>query len=266
MPEEAARPIYRTISADLRQQINSGELAVGEQLPTEAALCEHYGVSRMTVRQALDMLVSSGLIVRRRGRGTFVKSAKVERSASELLGFQEDTILRGLEPSTEVLARGWKDASPEDRQFLDLPAGRRVWRIDRLRSVGGEPIGINHIILLERWGEALRHQDFSRSLYTIISHSLADEVKEADQRIEAVPASPDQAELLATQPGAPLLRIVRTTYLRRHGLIGLTRTFYRGDRYFLSLKVLRGPFDREAAQEQRGSAPTSQQGNHQEET
>ncbi len=234
-----ARPIYVTISDELRQRIISGSLSVGDQIPTEAELCDQYGVSRMTVRQALDSLVSSGYLMRLRGKGTFVSSDKAERSASRLLGFEEDTLGRGLTPATRVLSTRWLEANREERQLLGQLPGSRVQRIDRLRTVNDEPVGINHVVLLERWGRALAGEDFSRSLYSILRESLADEVKEAEQRIEAAPADDAQAELLEVAVGAPLLRIVRTTYLERHGLIGLTRTFYRGDRYFLSLKVSR---------------------------
>lgn len=233
------RPIYVTIADDLRRQIITGELAVGDQIPTEAVLCEKHGVSRMTVRQALDSLVLSGHLRRRRGKGTFVNSAKTERSASRLLGFEEDTANRGLTPVTTVLEVTWQEADSEERQYLGLRPGTLVQKIDRLREVNGEPIGINHIVLLEPWSRALAGHDFSRSLYAILRESLVDEVKEAEQRIEAVPADAEQAALLRVEVGAPLLRIVRTTYLERHGLIGLTRTYYRGDRYFLSLKVIR---------------------------
>ena len=237
--EADARPIYVTIAGDLRQEIAAGTYGLGDQIPTEAELCKRYGVSRMTVRQALDSLVASGYLKRRRGKGTFVSSDKAERSASRLLGFEEDTRNRGLSPATSVLGSGWHTANAEERQLLDLSDDSRVLRIDRLRTVNDEPIGINHIVLLEQWGNTLGGLDFSNSLYTILKTNLADEVKEAEQRIEAVPATTDQAASLQVGPGAPLLRIVRTTYLERHGLIGLTRTFYRGDRYYLSLKVSR---------------------------
>lgn len=239
MSDLAARPIYATIAGDLRQEITSGALVVGDQIPTEAELCDHYRVSRMTVRQAIDLLVASGYLKRQRGKGTFVNSDKAERSASRLLGFEEDSLNRGLSPATRVLGSGWHQAGLEEQQLLGLPRTARILQVDRLRTVNDEPIGINHIVLLERWGRNLTDQDFRKSLYAILRDSLADEVKEAEQRIEAVPANNEQADLLQVVPGAPLLRIVRTTYLQRHGLIGLTRTYYRGDRYFLSLTVSR---------------------------
>lgn len=242
-----ARPIYVIIADELRQQIISGQLSVGEQVATEAELCARYGVSRMTVRQALASLASGGYLVSRRGKGTFVASNKAERSASHLLGFAEDTRQRGLEPGTTVLSRGMRAADSEARHLLELPMDAELLAIDRLRSVNGEPIGINHILLLERWGSAFAEQDFTGSFYQIVHAVLDDDVRLADQRVEAVGADDDQAGLLEVTPGAPLLRIVRVTYLEKHGLIGLTRTFYRGDRYFLSLQVQREPLNFGAA-------------------
>lgn len=239
MTGAASRPIYTVIADDLMRLIVEGGVSVGERLPSEAELCRTYGVSRMTVRQAVTALVDGGYVERRRGSGTFVQSTKLERSASRMLGFEEDMLLRGLTPTTVVLRSGWTTAGPEEREFLRLDGGARVLSVERLRSVNGEPIGTNQITLPQKWGELLEGQDFSRSLYALLREVLDDEVKEAEQRIEATPADHAQATLLRVARGAPLLRIVRTTFLRRHGLIGLTRTYYRGDRYYLSLKVSR---------------------------
>jgi GntR family transcriptional regulator len=231
-----------TIADDLRQQIISGQLSIGDQVATEAALCSRYSVSRMTARQAVNSLVTGGYLTRRRGKGTFVTSDKAERSASHLLGFAEDTRNRGLEPVTRVLHQGLRSADREARQLLDLPAGTQLLTIDRLRSVNSEPIGINHILLLDRWSDAFGDQDFTGSFYRIIHQVLDDDVRIAQQRVEAVQANAEQAALLGIAPGSALLRIIRVTYLQKHGLIGLTRTFYRGDRYFLSLQVSREAF------------------------
>ena len=234
------RPIYRTIADDLRYRITSGELQVGDQIPSETELCASYGVSRMTVRQALGSLQASGYLVRRRGKGTFVASAKAERSASRLLGFEEDTASRGLTPGTTVLQTGWTELDEEAQLLLGRESAERALSVNRLRTVNGEPIGLNRIILLEPWAEQLKDADFSGSLYRIVASGRGDEVMVADQRIEATAATPDQAALLGISPGAPLLRITRTTHTALHGVIGLTRTHYRGDRYYLSLTVSRG--------------------------
>ena len=140
------RPIYQTIAADLRERITGGRLRVGERLPSETELCRDYGVSRMTVRQALSSLQASGLLLRRQGKGTFVASTKGERSASRLLGFEEDTISRGLTPGSTVLASGWGELDAEAQLLLDRSGPEPAFLVDRLRTVNDEPIGINRII------------------------------------------------------------------------------------------------------------------------
>lgn len=235
-----ARPIYRTIADDLRFRITSGELRVGDRIPSETELCASYAVSRMTVRQALGSLQASGYLIRRRGKGTFVASAKAERSASRLLGFEEDTVSRGLTPGTAVLETDWTELDEEAQLLLGRESTERAFTVRRLRTVNGEPIGLNRIVLLKEWAEQLKDADFSGSLYRIVATGLHDEVIVADQRIEATAATADQARLLGIRPGAPLLRITRTTHTALHGVIGLTRTHYRGDRYYLSLTVSRG--------------------------
>lgn len=234
-----ARPIYRTIADDLRYRITSGQLQIGDRLPSESELCGTYGVSRMTVRQALGSLQASGHLLKKRGKGTFVASTKAERSASRLLGFAEDTINRGLTPGTRVLRHGWSELDREAQLLMERSTPERAYTVERLRTVDGEPIGINLIILLDKWARRLSNADFTRSLYGIILERLDDEVMHADQRIEAVTATPEQAQLLAVDTAAPLLRITRVTHTTRHGIIGLTRTLYRGDRYYLSLTVSR---------------------------
>lgn len=235
-----ARPIYQTIASDLRDRINAGQLRVGDRLPSEAELCLEYGVSRMTVRQALSSLQAGGFLLKRRGKGTFVASAKAERSASRLLGFEEDTLIRGLTPGSTVLNSNWTTLDEEAQLLLDRNGRERAFVVERLRTVNGEPVGINRIILLERWARQLQGADFGGSLYRIIAEKLSDEASFANQRIEAVAATAQQAELLGITAAQPLLRITRTTHTARHGVIGLTRTHYRGDRYYLSLTVSRG--------------------------
>lgn len=235
-----ARPIYQAIADDLRNRIVSGQLAIGDQIPSESELCQTYEVSRMTVRQAVGSLQASGYLMTRRGKGTYVVSAKAERSASRLLGFGEDTVSRGLQPGTKVLNSNWTTLDREAQQLLGRPQPESAYSVERLRTVNGEPVGINQVILLEKWARRLEGADFAGSLYRIISTGLEDEVMYADQRIEAVAAGEEAARLLHLDAGAPLLRITRTTHTAQHGVIGLTRTHYRGDRYYLSLTVSRG--------------------------
>jgi GntR family transcriptional regulator len=233
------RPIYARIESDLRQAIASGAWGLGSRIPSEDALCTRYGVSRMTVRHAVDRLANAGLLVRRQGVGTFVAKTKIERVTSRLLGFREDALAHGLDAATQVLRSGTTLAGAEDAALLDVLPGAPLFEVVRLRTTDGEPIGLNTIVLLPRVAEALAGIDYADSFYAGVAHALGAEVTSAEQTVEAVPCDDATAGLLRVDAGASLLRVTRVTYVAGDRLIGLTRTLYRGDRYYLSLTLRR---------------------------
>jgi GntR family transcriptional regulator len=232
-------PIYARIESDLRRSIASGEWRLGSRIPTEDALRARYGVSRMTVRHAVDRLATAGLLVRRQGVGTFVAKTKLERVTSRLLGFHEDAVAHGLDPATRVLRAGTVAAGEEDAVLLDVAPGAPLYEVVRLRTTGGEPIGINTIVLLPEVARSLDGIDYAESFYGAVAARLGSEVASANQTVEAVSAEDEAHELLQVAPESPLLRVTRVTYVADGRLIGLTRTLYRGDRYFLSLALRR---------------------------
>jgi GntR family transcriptional regulator len=232
-------PIYARIEADLRRAIAEGEWRLGSRIPSEDALRQRYGVSRMTVRQALGRLATAGLLVKRQGVGTFVAKTKLERVASRLLGFREDALSHGLDPDTTVLSRTLEAAGEEDAHLLGLDPHTTVLRVCRLRTTDGEPIGLNTIVLVPPFAEELRDLDYADSFYAGVATRLGVEVSDAAQTVEAVHGDERATSLLQVACTAPLLRVTRVTYLADGRLIGLTRTLYRGDRYYLSLALRR---------------------------
>lgn len=232
-------PAYARIEADLRHAIAAGEWPVGERLPSEGQLCGRYGVSRMTVRQALDRLAVAGLVAKHQGVGTFVARSKTERVASRLLGFREDALAHGQRPTTRVLSAQLTAVGDVDAHRLGLDPADMVLRVMRLRATDGEPIALNEVVVAPAWVPALTDLDFTQSLYDGAARLLGVEVGRADQTVEAVHPPTGAAELLGVRPTDPLLRITRTTFLADGRLLGLTRSHYRGDRYFLSLTVHR---------------------------
>lgn len=230
---------YLRIEQDIRMLIDSGAFKPGDQIPTEDELCHRYGVAKMTVRQGLSRLVAGGTLIRRRGIGTFVAAPKIERVGNRLLGFEEDARAHGVQPSTEVLTKNWVDAAPDEAAALSLGPNAQVLRVDRLRRTDGEPIALNTILLPPAIGRLLEHLDFGRSLYALAAEALRQSVAYADQRVESVNADRSQAALLRVEEGSALLKVQRTTYLGDGSLLGLTRSHYRGDRYFIALRIER---------------------------
>ncbi len=232
-------PIYARIEEDLRHGIAGGAWRIGARLPSEDELRQQYGVSRMTVRQALARLAAAGLVTKRQGIGTFVNRTKIERVAGRLLGFREDALAHGLVPAVRVLRMGLERADEEDARLLDLHDDDEVLRVVRVRFADGEPIGLNTITVVPVFARALLDLDFCDSFYDGVGRRLGVEVGQAEQTVEAVHGDDGDARSLRVAATAALLRITRVTRLADGRLLGLTRSLYRGDRYFLSLTVHR---------------------------
>ena len=232
-------PLYLNIERDLRRKIGAGDLKVGTQIASEDALARAYGVSRMTLRHALTRLVAAGVLERRRGIGTFVGRPRIERDAGRLVGFAEDTSAQGMVPRTEVVEKVWVEPSAEDSRVLRQETGEAVLRIMRLRYANGEPLSFNVTQLTAAVGRLVEHEDFSSSLYTVLGGVVPNSDMFADQRIESIGADVNLARLLDVETDSCLLRIERIIHAGQDTVVGLSRNYYRGDRYTLVQRIRR---------------------------
>src|SRR5690349_20056601 len=134
-------PYYAQVAEILRERIRFGTWSAGAQLPSEAELCQMFNVSRPVIRQALQDLTTEGLVIREKGRGTFVATPKIsERLFQRLTGFYEDMVDQGYTPVTRVLKQRVVPASPKVASHLRIEQGMPVIEIERLRSVQDEPL------------------------------------------------------------------------------------------------------------------------------
>lgn len=227
-------PLYHQLYEGLRSQILSGELEPGDMLPTENELLDRHGISRNTVRQALDLLVNDGLIVRERGRGTFVAQPKIDQGLTRIISFTEDMLRRGLKPDTRVLLRTLMPAPEHIAEALGLPVGEELAHLERLRLADGEPMSIEKSYLVHRYCPGVLERDYSS---VPLRETLAREYNiflvHGKQRISAIAAPADTAAHLDIAPGAPLLYIERTTYTARETAVEYLQIYNRGDRYTL---------------------------------
>src|SRR4051812_39614147 len=136
-------PLYRQLQRSLREAIRTQVLGPEDALPAERDLAEDLGVSRITVRKALDGLVSEGLLTRRQGAGTFV-AARVEKSFSKLSSFTEDMISRGRTPRSEWISKAEGSVTPEESLTLGLSPGTPVYRFNRIRYADGAPMAVEY--------------------------------------------------------------------------------------------------------------------------
>ena len=219
--------LYQRLQGALRGAIESGLLGAEQALPPERDLSADFGVSRITVRKALDGLVSDGLLIRRQGAGTFV-AGRVEKQFSKLTSFSEDMAARGRTPRSEWLNRVESGVTPDEALTLGLSPGTRVFRFARIRFADQMPMALEYSTIA---GFALPSEEaVDSSLYAALDAAGHRPVR-ALQRLRAVLFDAEQARLLEIEPGSPGLFIERRGYLEDGRAVEMTHSYYRGDAY-----------------------------------
>ncbi len=227
-----AVPLYIQIAETLLDQIESGELAPGDRLPPERELSELFGVNRMTVRQALHMLETQGLILRRQGSGTYVAEPKIERKADRMFPFTQSMQQRGYVPGAKVVLLEQRPVEASVAKHLQLPISAPVYYIHRLRFINREPVMLERFTVpADRFPEFEAHDLETRSLYEIMETEYGVVVDRAWQSLEAVSATEYEAKWLQVEVGAPLMLERRLSFDRDGRPIEYGKDLYRGDRF-----------------------------------
>jgi GntR family transcriptional regulator len=236
-------PYYAQLREILEGEIRRGRLAVGAQLASEAQLCDEYGVSRTVVRQALMELTNEGLIRRVKGRGSFVAPPKVdEHLAQNLIGLAEEVTARGGELENRILGFGRQEAPQHIARELELDPRGAVIRLDRLRSINGEPWVVTSTYLPFDLCERLLEFDMrTRSLYATLESELGLVIHHGRRTIEAALAGAERGALLDIDAAAPVLVLQSTSYLADGRPIEYFIAWHRGDRSRFDVQLHRTP-------------------------
>ena len=235
-PEPPARfvPRYYEIEQALRARI--ADLRADDPLPSDAMLCEEFGVSRMTARNAVQRLTQEGLVYRVPGRGTFVAEPPVHRQAGHLLSFTEEMRRRGRIPSSQVLACDVRDPRPAEASRLQLEPGAEVIAVRRLRVADDEPMAIEEAVFPAAIAHLVLRADLERSSLheTLVEGGHVPTMGRA--RLGAESAGPDDAALLGVPLGSPLLVEKRVIHEQDGRPLELCESRYAGDRYGLDVQ------------------------------
>ena len=225
--EASPGPLYQQLERKLRDAIRLKKLSPGDALPAERDLADQFSVSRITIRKALDSLVSDGLLTRQQGTGTFV-TQRVEKSFSKLSSFTEDMKSRGREPFSKWLSRTQGEVTPEESLTLNLGPGTPVYRFHRIRYADGSPMALEYSTIPAFCLPS--PEAVETSLYEALERSGNRPVR-ALQRLRAVLFSDEQAELLHVAPKDAGLLIERRGFLKDGRVVEVTQSYYRGDAY-----------------------------------
>ncbi len=227
LDESSSLPLYQQLQRALRQAIENRILSPDDALPPERDLASEFSVSRITVRKAIDGLVSEGMLVRRQGSGTFV-CARVEKNFSKLTSFSEDMRARGRHPRSVWLRKSAGTVTPEESLTLRSSPGTPVYRFHRIRFADDAPMAVEYATVLASCLPSL--DAVESSLYEALERAGNRPVR-ALQRLRAVLFTSEQAELLQAKERDAGLLVERLGFLKDGSAVEFTQSYYRGDIY-----------------------------------
>jgi GntR family transcriptional regulator len=235
-------PLYAQVEQALRSRLGT-ELHPGDQLPTEDELIAEFGVSRITVRRAIQNLANEGLVEKQAGRGSFAAEPKITQPLTGLTGFVEDMEAQGRTVSADVRLVIETAADAGVRNALGLALGEPVVMIERVRLADGRPVSFDRTWLPAPIGQQVAAADLvTEPIFAVLEDTLDIPLVEATYVLEAVVADAEVADALACEPGDPVFRITRTSFTTGNRPVDHEVLHYRGDaiRFITRLERAKG--------------------------
>jgi GntR family transcriptional regulator len=233
-------PLYYQIQERLLKMIHDGLLKPGAPTPSEQELASRLGVSRMTARQALKALRDSGMAYARRGKGTYVSDAKVEKNFRQVLSFSEEMKSLGARPSSRVLYMKSIPADPETAEALAISPGEPVVVLRRVRQADALPLGVETSHLPQSMcPDLLAKFDPAQSLYKALFELYGIQIEVTDEVAEAGLAGEEDGRLLGIGKRSPVFLLTRISYVAGGRRVEFVRSMYRGDRYKIVNRLVR---------------------------
>lgn len=206
LQRDSAVPLYAQLEEILRAKIAGGEWQTNQRIPSENELNKIYGVSRMTARGVLTVLVNDGLLFRVSGKGTFIAPVKISTISPAYQGVREQLEAMGYPTSTRLVSIGREAPSAKVRKRLRMEEGQDVYAIHRVRSVQGEPISVHHSYVPAHLAPDLdKHDTVNEQLCVVLEMNFSLAMKHVEENLEAVSVTTDESRLLQMRRGQPVL-------------------------------------------------------------
>lgn len=233
------QPKFQEIANKIEQRVAEGIYVSSQKLPSEYDLADEFQCSRLTVRKAIERLISQNLLIKEKRKGTYVmKRPKIKSGSGGLQSFTETAQIQGKETKTKVLEYELiKELSANIKQVFGEYADEPMIHLRRLRYFEKEPMTVENLYILKRYlGEATK-KELSGSLYQVIEKNI--EIAYSHQEVEAIKVTSEIAELLNVSVGEPLLFVHSLTYSPDAKPILYDCSFYRADRYTFKNTLIR---------------------------
>lgn len=229
--EKSPVALYHQVKELLLDKIKSSEWPVNTKIPSERELCELYGVSRITVRQALNDLEKEGYFYRKQGKGTFVTSSKIEQRLANFYSFSEEMRKMGYTPATSILEFKLTDSNENISAQLNINKGDKVYSIKRLRMADNEPFALEVSYIPYDLCPDMKEEEISnQGLYNTMDNKYNLRPDEAEETFEAVLINKKDAEILKTNKSSAALSIERLAYSKGK-VVEYCKSVIRGDRF-----------------------------------
>lgn len=231
--------MHAQIERWLTEVISHGDLVPGDRLPREGDLASHLGVSRMTLRQALGALESHGTLERKTGRsgGTYVREPRIDCDLTGLTGFTEQMRRASVKAGARMVSAATVPAGRSASRALSVPLGSPVHEVIRVRTARRQPLALERAYFPTGPFPDLLHHRLSGSMYVLLRREYGQVPHLADEALEPVVATAEEAALLGISPNSPLMLIERTTYTAAGLAIEYARDLFRPDRVRISLQT-----------------------------
>jgi GntR family transcriptional regulator len=232
-------PSHARIEQWLRGRIAAGHLVPDDKLPSEEELAAALGVSRMTLRQALGSMESSGVLERRRGRagGTFIREQQIDVDLTGLPGFTEQMSRANIRAGARVISVRRMRPDRAVAAALELTSGKEVFEIIRVRSANREPLALEETYLPCHLFPGLDRRGLTGSIYAIMRKDYDLAPHDAQEWLEPALASEEHAKLLDVEPGAALMLVTRSSFTAAGVAVEHAYDRYRADRTRISLRT-----------------------------
>ncbi len=229
--EVSGVPLYRQLADYLRDRIEQGVWKGGDELPSEHDICKANALSRTTVRLAFRELINDGIIIRKRGKGSFVAEAKLRRSLNNLTSFTDDMLDSGRIPSSRVLSCEVREAGADIGTALVIPETEKVFVLRRIRLADDRPITLETACIPYSLCEGIEREDFSTaSLYSYLAERCGINPYSAIETHEVGVIPADVARLMSVDPLSPAFLLTRVSYREDGSAFEFTQTIAPGDR------------------------------------
>lgn len=225
------QPLYLQIKESLKQQVLEGVYAPNEQLPSESKLMALFGVSRITVRHALNELYREGLIFTSQGKGTFARKPKATQDVHRLEGFGEAMTAKGYDTSARLL--NMQEIMPPQQVLtkLNLHSEESVIEVVRVRYLNRVPVSIDQSYFPLSIGQRLFGRDLTGDIFPLLEEKLGVVLGVADIRLEARCANAEMAALLHIDVDSPVMWVERLTKDVNDRPVDYEFLTFRGDSY-----------------------------------